>query len=98
MYENNFPNKRYRHTLEFLQKHVDPAESILDLGVDNPFSEIMRANGFQVENTKGEDLDVDFNRVVQSDADVVTAFEIFDVMSIREIVHALAVHGCQQNT
>ncbi|USD26050.1 methyltransferase [Flagellimonas marinaquae] len=78
MYENNFPNKRYRHTLEFLQKHVDPAESILDLGVDNPFSEIMRANGFQVENTKGEDLDVDFSRVVQSDADAVTAFEIFE--------------------
>ncbi|MBR9854544.1 MAG: class I SAM-dependent methyltransferase [Algicola sp.] len=78
MYENNFPNKRYKHTLEFLQKHITTSESILDLGVDNPFSEIMRTNGFHVENTKGEDLDVDFSRVVQSDADVVTAFEIFE--------------------
>jgi hypothetical protein len=78
MYENNFPNKRYRHTLAFLQKHVNTNESILDLGVENPFSEIMKANGFQVENTKGEDLDVDFEAVAQSDAEVVTAFEIFE--------------------
>ncbi len=78
MYENNFPNKRYRHTLAFLQKHVTIKESILDLGVENPFSEIMKANGFQVENTKGEDLDIDFAAVAQSDAEVVTAFEIFE--------------------
>jgi len=78
MYENNFPNKRYRYTLAFLQKHVNTKESILDLGVENPFSEIMKANGFQVENTKGEDLDLDFAAVAQSDAEVVTAFEIFE--------------------
>ena len=78
MYENNFPNKRYRHTLAFLQKHVTTKESILDLGVENPFSEIMKAKGYQVENTKGEDLDIDFAAVAQSDADVVTAFEIFE--------------------
>ena len=51
MYENNYPSKRYRHTLEFLKKHIDPQESILDLGVANPFSEIMKAEGYQVENT-----------------------------------------------
>src|SRR5690606_27577625 len=80
MYENNFPNKRYKHTLAFLQKHIGTSESILDLGVENPFSEIMKANGYQVENTKGEDLDVDFEAVSQSDASVVTAFEIFEHM------------------
>ncbi|MGW9687273.1 methyltransferase [Flagellimonas sp. 2504JD1-5] len=78
MYENNFPNKRYRLTLEFLQKHISPSESILDLGVENPFSEIMKSNGYQVTNTGGEDLDVNFNSVADSKAHVVTAFEIFE--------------------
>ena len=78
MYENNFPNKRYKHTLAFLNKHINTSESILDLGVENPFSEIMKSNGFKVENTKGEDLDVDFEQVIQSNADVITAFEIFE--------------------
>ena len=50
----------------------------MDLGVENPFSEIMKSNGYSVTNTAGEDLDVDFERVIQSDADVVTAFEIFE--------------------
>ncbi|GAB4515667.1 MAG: hypothetical protein Tsb004_24710 [Allomuricauda sp.] len=78
MYENNFPNKRYRHTLAFLKKHIDPSETILDLGVENPFSEIMKSNGYQVTNTEGEDLDIDFEKAANSDADVVTAFEIFE--------------------
>ena len=78
MYENNFPNKRYRHTLAFMQKHIDTSVPILDLGVENPFTEIMKSNGYQVENTKGEDLDVDFSSVSKSDAEVVTAFEIFE--------------------
>ena len=78
MYENNFPNKRYKHTLAFLQKHIDTSESILDLGVENPFSEIMKSNGYQVENTGGEDLDVDFKTVSNTDANVITAIEIFE--------------------
>lgn len=78
MYENNFPNKRYKHTLAFLNKHINTSEPILDLGVENPFSEIMKSNGFKVENTKGEDLDTDFEKVIQSEADVITAFEIFE--------------------
>ena len=78
MYENNFPNKRYKHTLAFLQKHISPSESILDLGVENPFSEIMKSQGYEVKNTAGEDLDLDFTAVTQSNAQVVTAFEIFE--------------------
>nr|WP_298929083.1 methyltransferase [uncultured Allomuricauda sp.] len=78
MYENNFPNKRYRHTIAFLQKHINTSESILDLGVENPFSEIMKSNGYQVNNTGGEDLDIDFEKVSNSEAEVITAFEIFE--------------------
>ncbi len=80
MYENNFPTRRYEKTFDFLQKHVDPTETILDLGVSNPFSEILQQKGFQVHNTSGEDLDLDFGVVQQTEADVVTAFEIFEHM------------------
>lgn len=78
MYEGKYPHKRYRITLEFLKKHIPEELSILDLGVDNPFSEIMRQEGYQVSNTSGEDLDIDFTAVQETDAEVITAFEIFE--------------------
>lgn len=78
MYEKTFPNKRYKKTLNFLQKHISPDEPILDLGVENPFSKIMKEHGYSVSNTNGEDLDLDFTSVQQSRAEVVTAFEIFE--------------------
>jgi len=78
MYENTFPNKRYKHTAEFLIKHISRDSKILDLGVENPFSKIMKQQGFTVENTKGEDLDIDISTIENSKAKVVTAFEIFE--------------------
>lgn len=78
MYEQNFPHKRYEKTLGFLKNHIVPAETILDLGVKNPFGERMKKEGFSVDNTQGEDLDLDFSTVKKSDAEVVTAFEIFE--------------------
>ncbi|MEP3838008.1 MAG: methyltransferase [Algibacter sp.] len=78
MYEKTFPNKRFKHTIEFLEKHVNNTQTILDLGVVNPFSKIMQEHGFSVENTKGEDLDLDTSTIENSEADVVTAFEIFE--------------------
>ncbi len=78
MYENTFPNKRYKHTLQFLRKHINTSEPILDLGVENPFTKIMQQDGYQVTNTSGEDLDIDFSAVTNTDAEVMTAFEIFE--------------------
>jgi hypothetical protein len=78
MYEKVYPNKRFKHTLEFLRKHINTSESILDLGVENPFSEIMKQEGFTVANTSGEDLDDDQTALQNSTANVVTAFEIFE--------------------
>lgn len=78
MYENNFPNKRFKHTTAFLQKHIGKEQSILDLGVENPFSKIMKEQGYSVKNTQGEDLDLEFKSVQNSSAEVVTAFEIFE--------------------
>ncbi|AWA29718.1 methyltransferase [Flavobacterium magnum] len=78
MYEAVFPNKRFKHTLEFLRKHIDTSETILDLGVENPFSDIMKKEGFSVTNTSGEDLDLNQQALLHSQATVVTAFEIFE--------------------
>ncbi|SDI10194.1 methyltransferase domain-containing protein [Winogradskyella thalassocola] len=78
MYEKTYPNKRFKLTLQFLQKHINTSESILDLGVKNPFSEIMISEGFSVENTTGEDLDENQSAIETSSAEVVTAFEIFE--------------------
>ena len=80
MYEKNYPSKRFQHTLRFLKKHVSTTEPILDLGVENPFSKIMIEQGYAVANTQGEDLDIDFTSVRNSQAKVVTAFEIFEHM------------------
>ncbi|NNK70237.1 MAG: methyltransferase [Flavobacteriaceae bacterium] len=78
MYEGKFPHKRYRLTLEFLKDHIPTSENILDLGVNNPFSERMKDSGYSVTNTRGEDLDVDTAFISNSNAEVVTAFEIFE--------------------
>ncbi len=73
-----YPKKRYKITLEFVEQHVSKEDCILDLGVTNPFSEILRKEGYQVTNTQGEDLDIDTSAVQSEDFDVVTAFEIFE--------------------
>jgi hypothetical protein len=78
MYEKTFPNKRFKLTLEFLQKHISTTETIFDLGVPNPFSKIMEENGYQVKNTKGEDLDNDQSALQTEKYSVFTAFEIFE--------------------
>ncbi|MCG2419213.1 hypothetical protein K8089_09280 [Aequorivita sp. F47161] len=56
MYEGKFPKKRYNHTLSFLNEVISKEEKILDLGVSNPFSEIITGIDFNVTNPKGEDL------------------------------------------
>ncbi len=77
MYEHSYPQKRFNHTLAFLKKHLPIQESILDLGVENPFSKIMKEQGFTVFNTSGEDLDE--NQIALSGTfGAVTAFEIFE--------------------
>ncbi|MFT7499167.1 MAG: hypothetical protein ACI8QP_001765 [Porticoccaceae bacterium] len=71
-------NRRYKLTLEFLQKVVPAPATILDLGTRNVFSEIMEQNGYTVINTEGEDLDVLPEVVKKHKVDAVTAFEIFE--------------------
>ncbi len=78
MYEKTYPSKRFTLTLQFLKKHINTSETILDLGVPNPFSKIMEKNGYIVLNTKGEDLDNDQSTLQKESYAVFTAFEIFE--------------------
>jgi len=78
MYEGKFPDKRYKHTLAFLQEVVTTEEKILDLGISNPFSEILINLNYSVTNTQGEDLDVNTTVVKTENYDVVTAFQILE--------------------
>lgn len=75
---HKIPQKRYNHTIEFLQKVLPAPAKILDLGIRNPFSEIMEQHGYTVYNTQGEDLDELPSIVKQFNVDAVTAFEIFE--------------------
>ncbi len=78
MYKNTFPKKRYNITLDFLQEVITKDATILDLGVTNPFSDLLRNEGYAVTNTKGEDLDIDTSAVKNDNYDLITAFEIFE--------------------
>ena len=49
------PKKRYQHTLDLVDKFISSDEKILDLGGENPLSNLVREKGFQVINTGGED-------------------------------------------
>ncbi len=90
MYEKTYPNKRFKLTLQFLKKHISTSESILDLGVKNPFSDIMFSEGYKVQNTTGEDLDEDRSSIENSKADVITAFEIFEhLLSPYEVLKSI---------
>jgi hypothetical protein len=71
---------RFRQTLAFLKKHLHPGVKILDLGTPNPLSAKLTEAGFQVQNTGGQDLDIDYQFINSLDFEVLTAFEIFEHM------------------
>lgn len=93
MYEKTYPKERFEKTLNFLEKHLKKTTTILDLGVSNPLSELMKAKGFEVKNTNGEDLDINFTSLQNNEYDVLTAFEIFE-----HLLNPLTVlHNCKAN-
>ncbi len=78
MYENSFPTLRYDNTMRFIRKHISPGEAILDLGVENPFTEILKSGGFPVYNTGKTDLDLEPAVVKKYTVEAVTALEILE--------------------
>lgn len=75
----NTHQRRFERTLKFLQKSIDRPAKVLDLGIVNPFTEVMNEAGYDVVNTPPNlDLDFDVSVVTSGGYDVVTAFEIFE--------------------
>ena len=78
MYENNMPDRRYRKTLSLMKTHLPAPARIMDLGWTIHSSEIMRKEGYTVDNTGGEDLDEEVSLAKATGYDAVTAFEILE--------------------
>ncbi len=70
--------RRYRKTLTFMSQSLSLPARILDIGTPNPLSEMMKAHGYIVTNTTGEDLDESTDSIRTISADCTTAFEIFE--------------------
>ena len=70
-------DRRFKKTLAFAKKPLPKDAALLDLGTPNPLSELLNASGFSVQNTKGENLDTDYDRFLTPGVDCITAFEIF---------------------
>lgn len=70
--------RRYEKTLSFVKKNLSKNSKILDLGIKNPFTPFLEKAGFKVNNTQGEDLDLNLDNVIQTEYDCVTSFEVFE--------------------
>ncbi len=75
---NSLLEKRFEKTIGFLMEAAPPPLKVLDLGTRNPLSALMEEKGYEVQNTAGEDLDLEPETVGKYDVDLVTAFEIFE--------------------
>lgn len=74
---NKGMTSRYDKTLLFIKKHIPEGKTVLDLGVSNPFSDILKSQGYNVFNTHGEDFDLQPETVKQFEGiEFVTALEI----------------------
>ena len=69
--------KRMARTINFLLRNCQPPAEILDLGTENELSTLIKAQGFEVKNTSGQDLDLD-DTILKEKVDLVTAFEILE--------------------
>tara|TARA_B110000977_G_scaffold58822_1_gene79933 strand:+ start:1952 stop:2503 length:552 start_codon:yes stop_codon:yes gene_type:complete len=72
--------RRFSRTITFLKKHIKADTKILDLGTPSILSNQIIDEGYKVTNTNGENLDIDYSSYLDTDAEVVTAFEIFEHM------------------
>ena len=70
--------KRYGITLSFVRKYYNREDPILELGVNNELADYLREDGFRIQNTEGQDLDIDYRFI--RDHKYITAFEIFEHM------------------
>jgi len=72
------PVNRYNKTLKMLNEVCPSPSVIFDLGIRNPFSNIMEKNNYKVYNTSGQDFDTNPILDIPDDVDLVTGFEIIE--------------------
>ena len=72
------PINRYNKTLKMLNEVCPSPSVIFDLGIRNPFSNIMEKNNYKVYNTCGQDFDINPKIDIPDDVDLVTGFEIIE--------------------
>lgn len=73
--------KRFQITLEFIADLNLKSAKILNLGPNNPLSELLINNGYDITNTNpDQDLDTDFEIVKNTDFNAVFGFEIIEHM------------------
>ena len=71
--------KRYSKTLEFIKnRNLNKKLSILDLGTENPFTELLSEEGYEIYNTGKTDLDLDPEIVKEYNTSVTLALEILE--------------------
>jgi hypothetical protein len=79
MSNKKLKQQRFHKTIDFFKRVEPNCQTILDLGVQNELSNEFKKLGYQVENTRGEDLDLDYETIKNyPQVDVVTAFEILE--------------------
>lgn len=76
---NKTHQKRFQQTLDFISDLDLKSSRILNLGPNNPLSEFLIREGYQITNTKvNQDLDLDYEICKDKDFDVVVGFEILE--------------------
>jgi len=84
--------KRFHKTLEFMADLDLKSSNILNLGPNNPLSDFLEKNGYNITNTNvNQDLDFDFNIVKDKNFDVVIGFEILEhLVSPFPLLHSIS--------
>jgi len=75
---NKIPKYRYKKTLTMLKGILPKGGVIYDLGIRNPFTEIMEKEGYKVINSEGQDFDFEYNIEIPKEVDLITGFEILE--------------------
>lgn len=91
---NNTHQKRFKITLDFMSDLDLKSANILNLGPNNPLSELMVEQGYKVTNTgSNQDLDLDFEIVKDKQFDAVVGFEILEhLVSPFPLLNAIAAN------
>ena len=76
---NHILLKRYSKTLNFIKgRSLDKNQSILDLGTENPFTDLLKREGYKIHNSGKVDLDLYPDSVKRFDTNITLALEILE--------------------